>query len=250
MGGRYLSDKAAAAGTSKHRSGSTARRTARHNLQHKLDAEAERLNVASAVLEAEKLAWGKQQQESGVVLDPLTKARAAGAAIEDTAARKRHARLLGNAERFVSQLAAVPHAGRHVAQRMTGAAAGLVCDTKKVTADAALRFRQEQRQQRRGAQSAARARDWEENHLANQGAQTKWRKLSRKHTVAKRKNRREQAERQNKGRWPRSPARNMACTDPQTSRPTGTARADPRSASRTPSDRTPGLSPSTAPKRT
>ena len=149
--------------------------------------------MLTAQLEAEKLAWAEKQQVEGSVIDPLTKARAANAAIGDAADRRRHSRLLVNAERFVAQLADVPAAGPHVGKRPSGVAAGLVCDTKKVTADVRLRRQQDQRRERRAAQTVGRDAAWRQHHLANPKPQTKWRDLSRKHKVAKCIDRRKQA---------------------------------------------------------
>ena len=50
-----------------------------------------------------------------------------------------------------------------------------------------------------GVLSDERQEGWNQNHLANQKPQVKWQKLSRKHAVAKKKNRLEQKERRGRG---------------------------------------------------
>ena len=90
--------------------------------------------------------FADQQRRGGMALDPVAKARAAGAAIQDVDLRKRHGQHVQNAERFLSQLVAAPRAGPQASHRLTEAAAGMVCDTKKVTADQRLRQRQVDRQ--------------------------------------------------------------------------------------------------------
>ena len=152
-----------------------------------------------AQLEAEKLAWAQQQKDTGSVLDPMTKARAAGAAIGDVVLRKKHGSMLDSAARFVGLMTEVPAAGAHVGQRLSGAAAGLVCETKKATADAKMRKGQVMRGEKHAAQAHERQEGWNQNHLANQKPQVKWQKLSRKHAVAKKKNRLEQKERRGRG---------------------------------------------------
>ena len=68
-------------------------------------------------------------------------------------------------------------AGVHARHRLTGAVAGLVCDTKKVTADQKMRHRQEVRQGKRAAENANRDDQWKANFQANPKPQTKWAKL-------------------------------------------------------------------------
>ena len=80
---------------------STARRSVRRNQAKELAAERERVGVMQAQLEAERLAWAELQKNAGSVLDPMTKARAAGAAITDAVLRKKHGCLLDNVARFV-----------------------------------------------------------------------------------------------------------------------------------------------------
>jgi hypothetical protein len=195
-GDRYLSDDAARQGTHNRRPGQRAKKNRKKAEQKALAAQQEAITVQQAQLAAERLAFEKQQRREGVQLSGVQQARAATAAIEDPQARKRHARLVDSAERYVSQLAAVTQDPVHLRQRISGAVSAVVTDAKKISKDDRQRTVQERRAAQRRGDTAAQNDQWKQRHLGNPRPQDKWSKLSRKHSVAKTKQRHGQKNKQ------------------------------------------------------
>jgi hypothetical protein len=122
-------------------------------------------------------------------LDRFEQARAASAAIEDPELRKRHESMVKVAVANVDMLVAAPDAGpAQLNQRLAGAAATVVADTKKVSSDMRQRQRQGERQHAGEQRSAARDGEWMARHGQHQG-QPQGRhvhRASRRHTNAAR----------------------------------------------------------------
>ena len=103
------------------------------------------------------------QLQGGSGLDRVEQARAASAAIEDPELRKRHQALVRVAAAGMEMLVAAPDAGpAGVGQRLAGAAATVVADTRKVSRDMVQRRRQVERQRAGAQRSAARDGAWME----------------------------------------------------------------------------------------
>ena len=154
------------------------------------------VEAAQARLDAERAAFELQQAQGGLGLDRVEQARAASAAIEDPELRKRHQDLVRVAAVGMEMLVAAPDAGpAGVGQRLAGAAATVVADTRKVSRDMVQRRRQEERQRAGAQRSAARDEAWMERYGQHQGQPQGQQRASRRHANAARQVRRERSDR-------------------------------------------------------
>ena len=210
--GKYLSDAAQRQGTHNRRSGQTAKRTKKRNEKKAQEKLLEAVAIQQAQLAAEQTAFAEQQAAAGAQLSEVRQARSATAAIAgvDPGAAKEHKRLVDSWERMGTQLAETPSHPGQLSRQMSRVAAEMVTASKKTVRDKQQRERQQKRQKKSAGDKAAQNQAWTQNHLSNQRPQDRWSKLSRKHSVEKRKVRKNQKKKkkeQGRGRNSRHPIR-------------------------------------------